>query len=494
MFVLFRPLIRSVSYVLACGALTAMPSGVAAQQGTAAGQHVPDTVRALARLDRFLTDRAEALTAVWPGFRFDELGLIYIVPREARLLARWPGQAPEAARRLDGGGRLHWMRTEPMSWDPGLPVAPLLVAPDHREADVLGLAVHEAFHAFEKLRRVDGRRFGQGENTMLTGQYPVMDLENEARFAAEARLLHRAARAVGEAEARRLAGQFLTLRRTRHARLDSAMVEFERAAELHEGLAQYAMLRGLQILAQDEPRLARPAAAIVAAEGEALDSALSAGTSVRRRFYATGAHMGLLLDRLLPEWRRRVIEEDLWLDELLAASAEPGELTTESEQMLAAATVEAAQAVALRRETRGARRDSILGAGSMRLVVTPLALAGSRFDWCSFDPQNLVSTGSGERLHLRMLTVCSGGTEVLALNRASVEDEDTGSIALAVDPEEIRVDAADETVPLPAPGSAVSLTDLQITAEGVTMRARRALLVRGDSALLIVPLAGDQAR
>ena len=176
MVVPLRTLVRMLSYVVASGALLLMPASAAGQQSSSFVQEVPDTVRALARLDRFLTDRADALAAVWPGFQFGELGVIYIVPHQARLLARWPGPAPEAAHPLDGADRLHWMRTEPISWDPRLPVAPLLIAPGHSEADVLGLAIHEAFHAFEKVRRVDGRRFGQGENTMLTGHYPVMDL------------------------------------------------------------------------------------------------------------------------------------------------------------------------------------------------------------------------------------------------------------------------------------------------------------------------------
>ena len=55
----------------------------------------PDTLRAIASLDALAVAEASRLEReVWPGYRFDSLGLMYIVPDVGKLALRWPGDAP----------------------------------------------------------------------------------------------------------------------------------------------------------------------------------------------------------------------------------------------------------------------------------------------------------------------------------------------------------------------------------------------------------------
>lgn len=40
------------------------------------------------------------------------------------------------------------------------------------------------------------------------------------------------------------------------------------------------------------------------------------------RFYYTGMAQAMLLDRLLPEWKNSVFEDDVWLEDLLMEASQ----------------------------------------------------------------------------------------------------------------------------------------------------------------------------
>lgn len=460
--------------------------------GSAAAQHQPpDTLMAIVALDRSLVAVARELeAAVWPGYRFGELTLMYLVPDHGRLLVGWPGEPPAGMRALAGQPRTYWAGTHEVAWPSGAPMAYVNVVASYARPEVVGLTLHEAFHAFQATQRREGRHFGRGENAMLTARYPVFDTGNEAAFAVESRLLRRAADAREVDEARRLASEFVALRRQRQAALDPAMAGYEKAAELNEGLAQYAMLRGLEVLGRRSAELRAEARDTRHQEARVLDSTLAAGSrSVRRRFYATGSYLSLLLDRIVArEWKRRVHENDEWLQDILASAVAEVPVPAAIRTEVQAALADASRAVATLRQQRIEQRDSILAGGSFELALDPAGSGQRRFDLCGFDPQNLLTTGTGQTLHLRMLQVCRAGETIATLQQAAVEDDLTGTIRTVLDPSTLRISIGGRNVAVPAAGVVLQGEEVTVTTGRIHIVLPRAVLVGGERRLLIIPL------
>jgi hypothetical protein len=451
---------------------------------SAPGQPVLDTLKAIDALDGLAVAEAVRLEReVWPGYRYDTLGLMYIVPNVGKLALRWPGAAPGGMEAYGASGRAWWADTRPVSWRPGLAVATLPVTEGASRGEILGTALHEAFHAYQVTQRRQGSRFGAGENSLITATYPLFDIENEAAMAAENRILRMAVAAGSEAEARRLAAAFINLRETRQARLDEEVVEYEKAAELHEGLPQYVLLRGLAVLAERHPSLHADAERERAREAAVLDSTLEQEErSVRRRFYASGSHIAMLLDRFTGnDWKQRVQRGDVWLQDLLAESVGRGDGAS-SAAAVDSFLPKAVRAVSERRERRQALRDSILSSS------TRLMLDASGAQWCSFDPQNVLSTGTGELLHTMMLRLCRGDRMTAFFTTPVVEDPRARlvSTSLSAPPEIV---AAGAPVNPPGDGEAITLEDVRIRADGVEIEMRKAVLVGRANRLLVLPLA-----
>ncbi|HEX2093401.1 MAG TPA: hypothetical protein VHG28_13430 [Longimicrobiaceae bacterium] len=483
-------MLRNASYFLVLAVLLGAPP--------APGQALPDTVGGLLRTDRAVAAAGVGFGArIWPGFRPDTIATHYVIPNRAKLLVRWPGELPQGFSPLPGVPGAGWADTLRVSFPRGRPIAFLSVDPAATPAAVVGVAVHEAFHAHEESVRRSGRRFGRGEDALHVVRYPVFDVQNEAAFALEARLLRRALDAPSRAEARRLAGEFLVRREARQARLDPASVEFEKAAELHEGLAQYTLPRGVEELSRGiRPEWSADAARLLDAERALLDRVLTAASqSVRRRFYATGSVMGLLLDRLTGgTWKERVVTEDRWLQEVLAdvvadeLPAARSRSAREDDGELARLTREAAGAVSAVRARRGAQRDSLLSRPGTRVVLDPSGTREGRFQWCGFDPQNVLPTGSGQLLHTRFLRVCGGEGITAELDQPVVEEQTAGSLhAVVGEGDSLRITAAGRPVPLPD-GGGVEVAELEIRSPTLRVRAPRAVLIGTARRLLVVPL------
>lgn len=446
---------------------------------------------AIAALDRSLVDvDRELQDAVWPGYRFGELTLLYLVPNHGRLLVRWPGDPPEGMLALVGRTRTYWAGTQEVAWPSGVPMAYVNVVASYTRPEVLSLSLHEAFHAFQATQRREGRRFGRGENALLTARYPIFDTENEAAFAVESRLLRQAVNAAEVADAHRLASEFVALRRQRQAALDPAMASYENAAELNEGLAQYAMLRGLEVLGRQSAELRAEARDTREQEASVLDSTLAMGSrSVRRRFYATGSYISLLLDRIVgSDWKRRVHENDEALQDILASAVAEVPVPAAIRTEVQAALADASRAVSTLRQQRIEQRDSILAGGTFELVLDPTGSGQRRFDWCGFDPQNLLTTGTGQTLHMRMLQVCRAGETIATLQQAVVEDDLTGTIRAVLDPSTLRVSIGERNVAVPATGEVLQGEEVTITTDRIRIVVPRAVLVGGEQRMLIVPL------
>ncbi len=479
---------RSSYFVILAVGMTAAPL---------AGQGGPDTVRAIARLHRRIgTSGTGVGRAIWPGFHPESIPTLYVIPRRAKLLVAWHDSTPHGFAPLPGFAGAVWTDTQAVSFPSDRHIAFLSVDSSTTAADVLGLALHEEFHSFERMSRRDGRRFGGGENAMLVADYPVFDVENETLWAIEARLLRQAYRARTAASARALTRRCLAVRGARQSRLDSSFVNFERMGELNEGLAQYALLRGVTELGRSGAPWDTAAHRIVKDETALLDSLLTrTRNSVRRRFYATGSTMSLLLDRLAgPVWKGALVAADRTVQDELAlvvgyrGAALLGAAWTDSlHQMQLATRPEAERAVASLRARRQAQADSVLGQPGARLVVEATAVPGGRFFYCGFDPQNLLQVGDGRMLHARFVVLCGGDSVSVSFEQPAVEDHRTGEYQTVIAAgDSLVITAGGAPLAVPDTG-AVEATALRVEAKRFTLRAPHATVTRRDGALRIAP-------
>ena len=418
-------------------------------------QTAADTARDLAQIDRALVSISKQLEDVWPGFRYDQVGLLYMIPGVGKVAARWPG-------------------------------ATVLQNPS--KGAVLGLAIHEAFHAYQVTQRAANRRFGKQENALLTASYPVFDVEAETLFAVEAGLLAKALVAASRQEQRRLGAQFVAVRLLRQSRLPAGVVEYEKQAELNEGLAQYALLRGLRVVERAYPEQRGVYANELRNEATELANTFASARSVRRRFYATGAYQGLLLDALVgAQWKDRIATGDVWLQDAVREAVGHVEVSAATRAEIERLRPRGAAAVASLQATRIALRDSIANQPGLRLIIEPTGLTRS-FEWCNMDPQNLVQTGAGQSLHLRMLRLCADGAEVADFSQPVIEDAFSGTYRTVVAPASVRLSSGGQATELPPVGTASMIEQFVLEAPTLRVVAARALVVRGAQQLLVVPL------
>jgi len=451
----------------------------------ASGQEPPDTLKQMAHVDADIVRAGQALQAVWPGFRFSEYGLAYVVPDRGKLVARWPSPLPDF-HSLAEGLRHQWTDTLTLSWDPSLPVAALSVVSGGTRAGVAGLALHEAFHAYQRSRRHEGRRFGRGENSLLTVRYPLFDVQHEALFAVEAGLLERAVHAPDLAEAHRLARQFLAVRARRQRSIDSALVSYENLAELNEGLAQYVLVKGLEVLASHNADYRRGAVEEREIERRFLQNPLAfTDLSPRRRAYAAGSYLGLLLDRLAGDrWKQDVVRDDRYLGDLLHEIVGTDTVASSVAAEIARALITAGESVDRLAKTRAVQRDTILS-GEIRIVLDPTL--AERFSWCGFDPQNLLTTAQGEILHMRMLNLCHKGKRVAVLEQPAVEEPGSGRVLTSLRNGAFTLRVGGNAIdPLEEPGGYFSQR-VQLYGEYIDVDIASADVLISGTAIVIMP-------
>ncbi|MFQ5592742.1 MAG: hypothetical protein ACE5HA_01200 [Anaerolineae bacterium] len=138
-------------------------------------------------------------------------------------------------------------------------------------------------------------------------------------------------KATSDDEAGELAGQFLAQRNRRRNEqgLEPALTNYERRLEWLEGLAKYvelAIWREASSTPGYEPlpaMLADPYFKSYATFDQHWSQEMGqmkrqATRDGEVRFYYTGMAQGVLLDRLMPDWKTRILVEDVWLEDLLA--------------------------------------------------------------------------------------------------------------------------------------------------------------------------------
>lgn len=443
--------------------------------------------------------------ALWPGFRPETIPVLYVVPGQGTLLLGWPDSAPPA-----GFGPLAGVPHA--GWQPvaargaastgttlgGRGTAQVFVFPDADEALLFGTTIHEAFHVFERGVARDDRKFGSGENAFLVSTYPVFDPVNEAGWALEGRLLARALDARAPAERIERAREFVAAREARHRAIGADLADFEGMAELNEGLAEYALVRSLELAAGDAAFPWRQDAAREVAHHRARLDSLTADVrqSLRLRFYATGPAIGQLLDRLAgPDWKRRLVAGDLTMqDELAEASG-----YRDVERALRSRAARAVDTAALGRSAReGVERlrairrvqvDSVLARPGVTVVLRADSLPGARFGLCGIDPQNLLQVDRSVLLHTRWVRPCAGGLSA-EFTTAAVQDRARGTFSGVVGPQDsVRLSAGGKPVTL-GEGETASVADFKLESPGLNVSAGKAVLARRGGVIEVTPQTG----
>lgn len=472
--------------------LSAAAPGAAAQE--------PPTATEVERA-RTVRLAVQAVTAalgdeLWPGFRPGRRPVLY-TGLGGGILAGWRGELPEEFRRLEawpGGawspapdvGRLFGRGTTLTSLDPkyGLPAA-------------AALAVHEHFHAYQREAARGGAAFGRGERPVGIRSYPAYDTANAALAALEGRILA-AGLAPGAERARvvRRALEFLAVRKRRRAILPDTVDRWERRTERNEGLAEYVAVRTLRWYAGTDHRGWGAAAREELERHRAWLRALgtAADSSLRRRFYATGSAQALLLDRLSPGWRHRMMDGDRSLEGLLAAAvaADTGAGAGDEAFRRAArredlAALERAAARVLGRRSRrlAGEADALLRRSDLVLV-----LRAPDASVCGLDPLNVRHVDAERVLHGGFLRVCGPDDAYgLRTRRPTLERPAAGVFTVPLG-EGVRpaVTAGPDTLALDGLPTG-TLREVTVAAEGVSLRAARAAVRRDGGRIVVTPEA-----
>jgi hypothetical protein len=367
-------------------------------------------------------------------------------------------------------------------------------------AALLATLFHEAFHVFQRVSAGPGRKFGKGENSYYVATYPVFSEPNEALFALEGRILAAALEASRLGRQRELAREFVAVRRARHRRLDGSFSEFDRASELNEGLAEYVLVRTLELQAADPslPAAWRSSARRSLEEARQRLVGLTGNLtqSFRLRFYSTGPAQARLLDALSgAEWKSRLLAENQYLDEALAEASG----LDAAEQRAFAQAVTAFDSVGLRREAasgiarlqavRTRQVDSLLSQPGVLLELSASALPRKAFDICSFDPQNHLQVTPTVQIQTRWWRPCAGRALSGEFNVPSVIDTELGTIRAVIGPETgMKLTAGGAPVVLADGQTIPEALEVQLQAPRASVRAARARLTREGRMLRITPL------
>lgn len=272
-------------------------------------------------------------TCLWPGWDPMSTPMALYGTETAYLIGHpsppenYEPLEPMAGRSVHKGPRMPEMAAN-TAWSIAGELCAMARIPDTPAPDIEGymrLVIHECFH----VHQVKSLSKAARPSFMLSNKYPEGDAENNALSIVENRLLAAAIQNLGLSAAKeseeqakksgrksiqetvqepdgkkalkdvvQLAASFLAVRACRHKRLESRalsdMCLYEQHSEFNEGAPTYI-----------EVRAGRPVSSIV----EGLHKANIGGEwAAMLRFYFTGAAIGLLLDRLDPDWHKTLAE------------------------------------------------------------------------------------------------------------------------------------------------------------------------------------------
>jgi hypothetical protein len=193
---------------------------------------------------------------------------------------------------------------------------------------------------------------------------------------------------------------------------------------------------------------------------------------VRRRAYAVGTALALLLDRFIPGWPETFETDDRQtLDSALAMALPKGNACTFDDASIAGAEQKARADVAALVAGRAQRLIEFEGKAGWRIIVE--AGAGDPLWPQGFDPMNVERVGAERLLHTRFLRLGNGAGGLEVLN-AEALTEGAGShpmfqgvrqvvVTGLLEPE---VGEVDGRLKVRAPGLTVEFTGASVTRSG----------------------------
>lgn len=305
---------------------------------------------------------------------------------------------------------------------------------NHTLEENLSITFHEAFHAFQRDPKRAGAKWG-AENSLLVFEYQESSARNNALFSIESRILRLALESKNKREFIKKVREFLAVRKLRQSELEPRFVEFEKGAELNEGLAEYAGTKAIVIgmeaakqrqisVSFTEPNTD----AFLKKKYEKLGSITKIGRNIRLKFYYVGSAQSFLLDRLMPDWKTKVQMEGKALQDLLETIV--GKLPTEKEvetilrqngyeNILS----EEEKLVAQRKAENQSLLEKTLNQKGRKYTIDYSALSqpgGIR----SFDPMNVTVVTPKIRIHTRQARFGSGDSFTAEFSQPVVEDLD----------------------------------------------------------------------
>jgi hypothetical protein len=188
---------------------------------------------------------------------------------------------------------------------------------------------HEYFHVFQA--EEVPQKFDSAEETYeFADSYWELDPQMWDAWREEVDLLIKAIGASSDGDAADITRQFLIQRdqRRRDHALGAELIAYEQLSEWLEGTAKYVELRSWEAAFRDHGYLSLPE--MQADEDfrnydsfeshwdrEISQAKRQAGEEGDVRFYYSGMLQAYLLDRLTPDWKVKIMEEGIYLDDLL---------------------------------------------------------------------------------------------------------------------------------------------------------------------------------
>ena len=196
------------------------------------------------------------------------------------------------------------------------------------EKYIMGM-LHEAFHAFQGTQVP--QRFAEAERAAdLKKGYPWHKQANAEGWIKEINLLIQAFNTESNESALQLVAQFLDKRTERrgNSNLSVEITQFEQKREWLEGLAKYAELTiGLKASQNENYKNIKEIESVPEFKNyktivnyyyqQIEEVRRSATRPDENRLYYTGMLEAVLLDRLMPDWKKMAFEEEVYLDDLL---------------------------------------------------------------------------------------------------------------------------------------------------------------------------------
>lgn len=303
---------------------------------------------------------------------------------------------------------------------------------NHSLEENLSINFHEAFHAFQSDPKRKGKKWG-AENAMLIFEYQESSARNNALFRIESQLLRSALEVKNKTDLKQKVRQFLAVRRLRQSELEPRFAEFEKGAELNEGMAEYAGTKAVVagIEAVKEKKISIPfenpdTGEFLSQKYKTLGWITKIGNNIRRKFYYTGSAQGFLLDRLMPDWKTKVQMEGTPVQDLLEISIEKTAPRKEIENILSKYGYERIlneeeKAVTQRKADNQALLEKTLSQKGRKYIIDYSASAKST-GIRNFDPMNVTMISPKMRIHTRSVTFTGTDSFTASFSQPVIED------------------------------------------------------------------------